>query len=670
MKLSDYLFEIAPKSVGYNLARKNLIQPPKPIVLTYSVTAACRSLCRTCNIGRVYMENPKLANLNLTLEEVEKVFKSMGYIYFFNISGGEPFMRMDLPEIIRLAAIHLKPKMVHIPTNALAPRSIEKMTHKILDYMDEYLPASVPLSIKPSIDGIGDMHDYVRGIPGNFSKLQETIDRLLAISKERPRLHVDLGTVISNFNLHHLDEIENWVHARGVESYRHEIAEQRVEFHNLGEAITPSPQIYEELTNKFKDKIIKNIKNKAFFTRTTEAIRVTYYQIASKILKTGKQVTPCFAGLSNIHMNYNGDIWPCCVLGAEKNLGNVRKHDYNIPNLLNSEEAKQSKQYIADKKCACPLANQWLTNVVLTPRHMLVTLYTFLVRFPLSRKTEEEKAVEVVDPKSVKVNIVKTNTKKAIVLKGPGTLPVAEEVELPEYGATHGQTVSERVMSIERKPRKIPVHKVHAVEKLTENIYILKVEKNGISFNPGQYFVINKKGCFAAREYTVFSAPEDEFLEFLIVAVDGGEVSPQLLSCQPGDELELEGPMGYFLMDCDYKDDEKHIFVATGTGISPFRSLVKNNPAINYSVIHGVRYNGDQYNLDAISSENYVKCVSREEGGDFKGRVTDYLKADYNHIDREAIYHLCGNSEMLFETYDILAENGVPRQNIKAEVFY
>jgi MoaA/NifB/PqqE/SkfB family radical SAM enzyme len=92
-------------------------------------------LCKTCSIGRVYLENPEIAKQDLSIEEVEKAFKSPGPIYFFNVSGGEPFMRMDLAEIIRLAAIYLKPRLIHIPTNALAPRAIEKITLRILEYM-------------------------------------------------------------------------------------------------------------------------------------------------------------------------------------------------------------------------------------------------------------------------------------------------------------------------------------------------------------------------------------------------------------------------------------------------------------------------------------------------------------------------------------------------------
>jgi MoaA/NifB/PqqE/SkfB family radical SAM enzyme len=230
--------------------------------------------------------------------------------------------------------------------------------------MEQYLSASVPLSVKPSIDGVGPMHDYIRGIPGNFVKLEETIDRLLAIKAKNPRLLVDLGTVISNFNLHHLPELEAWVHARGIGAYRHEIAEQRVEFHNIGDPITPPPGEYERLTLEFADQIYRNIKKKAFLTRVTEAIRVTYYHVAVQILKQRRQVTPCYGGLANIHLDYNGEMWPCCILGGEQSMGNVRNCNYDVQALLSSEQALKVKKYIADDNCACPLASQWLNNVL------------------------------------------------------------------------------------------------------------------------------------------------------------------------------------------------------------------------------------------------------------------------------------------------------------------
>ena len=434
MKLSDYLFRVAPKALNYMAARRGWVKAASPLTLTFSVTAACQSRCKTCNIGAVYLANPALAKDNLTLDEIERVFKSLGPIYFFNISGGEPFMRPELAEIIRLACLHLKPQLIHIPTNAISPKYIAKTTRKILAVMDELAPPSTPISIKPSIDGVGAMHDYVRGYPGNFALLEKTIDALLEIRAENPRLHVDLGTVISNLNLHHLDQIEDWVHSRGIESYRHEIAEQRAEFHNLGDPITPPSDVYERLTERFKNKIIRNIKGKALLTRTTEAVRVVYYDVAVKILKQRRQVTPCYGGISNIHMNYNGDIWPCCVLGGDQPLGSVREWDYDIQQLLHSEQAKQSKKYIADGKCACPLANQWLNNVLLTPRHMLRVLYTAFVTFSRSPKPAAATSdLKVVQPETVAVNISGTGKRRAIVMRKLGTIPEDSEAELPVF---------------------------------------------------------------------------------------------------------------------------------------------------------------------------------------------------------------------------------------------
>jgi len=439
MKLTDYLTRVAPKALYYEATRRGWVKPVNPLTLTFSVTAACQSRCKTCNSGAVYLANPHLAKQNLDLDEIEKIFKSLGPIYFFNISGGEPFMRPELAEIIRLACIHLKPRLIHIPTNGISPKFIGKTTRKILEYMGEHAWPSTPISIKPSIDGVGEVHDYVRGYPGNFALLEKTLDTLLAIRKENPRLHVDLGTVISNMNLHHLDDIEDWVHSRGIESYRHEIAEQRAEFNNLGDPITPPPDVYAELTERFKRKIFRNIKSKALLTRTTEAVRVVYYDVAVEILKQRRQVTPCYGGISNIHMNYDGEIWPCCVLGGDQSMGRVRDFDHDIQALLQSETAKKARKYIADDNCACPLANQWLNNVLLTPRHMLKVLYTAFVVFGrAARQTGEERPHRVVRPETIKVKIAGKKSSRAIVMCKLGTIPEEEKVDLPVFDDPRG----------------------------------------------------------------------------------------------------------------------------------------------------------------------------------------------------------------------------------------
>ncbi|MFC1887369.1 FAD-binding oxidoreductase [Candidatus Cloacimonadota bacterium] len=649
MRLREYIYDVATRVFSYNRALKGKGKPANPLTITYSVTAACRSLCKTCNIGRVYLENPDVAKKDLTLKEVEASFRSLGPIYFFNVSGGEPFMRMDLAEILRLAFIYLKPKLISIPTNSLAPKSIEKTTLKILKYMDEYCPPHITLSIKPSIDGVEETHDHIRGIRGNFVKLEETIDRLLAIRKRDKRLHVDLGSVISNYNLYHIDELEKWVHRRGIESYRHEIAEQRVEFHNIGDPITPSAEIYEALTRDFAQKIIQNIKGKALHTKVTESIRLAYYDVAVQILRKKKQVSPCYGGVANIHMDYNGEIWPCCILGGEQSMGNIRDWNYDMQALLRSDKAKQVIKYIANGNCACPLASQWLNNILLTPRHMFKVMYNLLIKFsfPELFKTNYE------------INLPES---KALKLEKAGTIPDATTY-------TDDELIKDDMKYINSIPaNENRIFRILDVRSVSRKSYVLRLERNGVDFIPGQYFILSKEEGGTGREYTVYSSFQDDFLEFLITEIENGQVSPELRKYEAGDQVFVEGPIGYFRLENDPDFNGKHVFIASGSGIAPFRSMVLSNTGLNYQILHGARLLEDCFNLDDYDPARYTSCITREEKGDYKGRVTDYLRE--HPVDPKDIFYICGNTDMLYEVYDLLISQGVTRERVKVEVFY
>ena len=377
MNVKDYVTYLLPKTINYRAARLGLLTPSKPITLTYSVTAACQSRCKTCNIGLKFHQDPKRKAKDLTLVEIEKVFKSLGYCYFLNFSGGEPFLRNDLVEIVELALRYLKPRIIHTPTNAFMSEKIEKTTREILDTINKY-DSNIPFTVKPSIDGIGEKHDEIRGLPGSFERLKETIKRLKQVENEYENFHLELGTVVSTFNINDLDEIEDWVHEQGVQSYRNEIAEQREEFFNIGEDITPSSEVYEKLMKSFKEKVKSNLKNKKSLAKTTESMRLVYYDLVVKILREKKQIIPCYAGISNIHLNYDGNIWPCCVLGYAHSMGNIRDYDFDYNALYNSQKAKEVRKYIKEGNCYCPLANQAYSNMIISLPSLFKMVWNFI----------------------------------------------------------------------------------------------------------------------------------------------------------------------------------------------------------------------------------------------------------------------------------------------------
>jgi MoaA/NifB/PqqE/SkfB family radical SAM enzyme len=354
-----------------------IIGPANPVTLTYSVTAACQSKCKTCNIGLKYQNDPKRKERDLNLVEIEKIFRTLGHIYFFNVSGGEPFLRKDLPEIINLACQYLKPKIIHIPTNAIAPGRIRDLALQCLEIINQY-DSTVPFTIKPSIDGVGEVHDEIRGVKGNFKQLEKTISYLKEIEQNYQNFHLELGTVISNFNINHLPEIEDYVHSLGVQSYRNEIAENRTEFFNIEDPITPDAKTYKKLVSKFADKIRQNIATKRKLTKVTESLRLVYYDLVGRILHENRQIIPCFAGISNVHINFDGEVWPCCVLGYSKPLGSLRECGYDFQKVWHSTEAKEVRKYIKDGKCACPLANQAYSNILCSPKYLTKTFYNIL----------------------------------------------------------------------------------------------------------------------------------------------------------------------------------------------------------------------------------------------------------------------------------------------------
>ena len=363
MNLLDYFKDLLPQIIRYRLARFGINVSFNPIVLTFSVTNWCQSKCLTCKIWEFYQKHPEKIKEELKIEEIEKIFQTMPHIFFFNVSGGEPFLREDLVEIIELACRYLSPRIIHIPTNALLSKRIESMTDQIAQTIYNYNP-DVPLTIKPSIDGIGENHDRIRGVKGNFEKLIDTIKRIKRLEKKHPNLHLELGTVVSMANINDLDKISDFVHSLGVESYRNEIAEQREEFFNINDPITPTPEIYKKLMEDFSQKIRKHIFNKRDLAKITESLRLIYYDLAPRTLMMKKQIIPCYAGISNIHLTPYGDIWPCCVLGYTKPMGNLRENDYDFKKIWNSSKTQEVRKYIKHGNCYCPLANQMYSNIL------------------------------------------------------------------------------------------------------------------------------------------------------------------------------------------------------------------------------------------------------------------------------------------------------------------
>jgi ferredoxin--NADP+ reductase/benzoate/toluate 1,2-dioxygenase reductase subunit len=196
---------------------------------------------------------------------------------------------------------------------------------------------------------------------------------------------------------------------------------------------------------------------------------------------------------------------------------------------------------------------------------------------------------------------------------------------------------------------------------------VLRFDRNDMAFRAGQHITLGLQGNNQVREYSIYSTEQDTSLEVLIREVDEGLVSKQLKKLIPGELLEVEGPFGFFSID-KLNLNRKFLFVSTGTGIAPFRSITGSYPSLNYTLLHGVRLAEEAYEKHRYPRDRYVLCTTQDQQGDFNGRVTEYLKQ--KTLDSDTLVYLCGNCDMIYDTYDLLTSRGFPSSNIKTEVYF
>lgn len=211
-------------------------------------------------------------------------------------------------------------------------------------------------------------------------------------------------------------------------------------------------------------------------------------------------------------------------------------------------------------------------------------------------------------------------------------------------------------------------HKVIETRQLTESTFVVRIERKKMTFQTGQFLLLGMNGASDRREYSVYSGEQEDYLEVLVREVDGGKISGKLKRLKSGDYLYVDGPFGFFKFKPEYFPSKRFLFIATGTGISPFHSFVQTYKELDYQLIHGVRYVEEAYDHNDFSADKITLCTTGDDKGNFNGRVTNYLVEE--DIDANINCFLCGNSEMIYEAFDILTGKGVPVSNIYSEVYF
>ncbi|HKJ65161.1 MAG TPA: FAD-binding oxidoreductase [Desulfopila sp.] len=193
------------------------------------------------------------------------------------------------------------------------------------------------------------------------------------------------------------------------------------------------------------------------------------------------------------------------------------------------------------------------------------------------------------------------------------------------------------------------------------------IKPAGFDFLPGQKVNVYIAGM--AREYTIVSAPGEEYLALCIRHLVEGKVSSRLAALQLGDVVAFSTAYGYFL-----HRPGSSIFVATGTGVAPCVAFARSGIR-DFILLHGVAATSELYyrHLFLKTARHYVGCLSpvdedaNVEGNIFAGRVTDYLRQEL--APGQYTFYLCGNGEMVADAMKII-DSRFERSRVFMESFF
>ena len=275
------------------------------------VTSRCNALCQTC----FYHEELNRPG-DLTFTQIEKVSQTMPGITDLWLSGGEPTLRNDVPQIIDMFVTNNGVSRVIIPTNGL----IKSRVSDIVDSALSHNPG-LDLYLNVALDGYGETHDRIRGVPGNWQKTLDCIEWLYPLKvKFGDRFRLNVNTVVCAENYTEIEMLSEhmWENFQLDGQYFNIIRGKTLVGDQIKE-VPPDvlPAMYEhvsKLTKRYGDRMFAGdeaskrfIKNVAYVGAITTHYRTQH----ANFLEPTAWPFPCTAGETTAVIDYNGDVRAC-----------------------------------------------------------------------------------------------------------------------------------------------------------------------------------------------------------------------------------------------------------------------------------------------------------------------------------------------------------------------
>jgi len=304
------------------------------------LTRRCNARCRSC----FYAGHLNDGSEEMTLEQYERLADSAGSFSNLLFSGGEPSLRQDAPRIA--SAFYRRCSIRHLgfPTNGLLPgRALESVERILAECPD------LKVDLNVSLDGLGEAHDRIRGVPGNFVRAEETLRRAAELRRCCPRFRVNVETVIANANAREIPRLLDyvWTHHE-VDGHYAEV----IRGNPPDAALRPPGRWRLWLAHRA---VLRNHRRyRARSARGPSGFELAaigrMYRLQRQFLRRGSWPFPCVAGRTIAAIEPTGEARLCELKGV---VGRLEDFDWDLRRLLDSEAAQAARQEIADSHCAC-----------------------------------------------------------------------------------------------------------------------------------------------------------------------------------------------------------------------------------------------------------------------------------------------------------------------------
>ncbi len=307
-------------------------------IANFAVTYRCKGRCKTCNIWR--MEPPERGEMSFY--EVQDLFESnrdfLRDVRSIQLTGGEPFMREDLPELVSTIHNQIPGCTYWIPTNGTIPKTVEK-TAEMIETLE-----GCSLGISVSVDGLERTHDHIRGYEGCFEEAVETLSGLSTLRDEHQNFALSVGMTVTPENYKEIWEVAQMAKRFGADFTFRPVSRSEIYYRNPAEALNPAS--IADLILPTIQGIGRNLLKAKGLRASTPTLR--YMQGAlDHIRDPGGRRLPCSAASDSFFLDPYGDVYPCIFLNEL--LGNAQEQP--LHEIWRSREAEKARRKIRNGGC-------------------------------------------------------------------------------------------------------------------------------------------------------------------------------------------------------------------------------------------------------------------------------------------------------------------------------